>query len=152
MSKDSICTKTYDRFCAQLDHEDELISNRINWLLASQSLLFGALKFGQGPDTVSNVIICVGLFSSLIIGISTLAAVLAYRRYRKQLKNAFESANGAKKCFPQLNRDPCIMCMGFLSAIFLPLLFTLAWSYMLCKETGCISSLSIWFGQPPPIE
>ena len=39
----------YDRYCRQIDKEDNLIDQRLNWMLASQSLLFGALGVSDQP-------------------------------------------------------------------------------------------------------
>lgn len=62
----------YGRYCRQIDNEDGLVNQRINWLLSSQSILFAALGLtGKGtPVSVLQAVPWVGLGSSLAIGVS----------------------------------------------------------------------------------
>ena len=135
MNKATDFSQRYDRYCRQLDKEDQLINERINWLLVSQSLLFAAV--GLSSEGVTSIILkavpWVGLFSSVGIGISVLAAVLSLKKYRKTLldKVCCPSSN-PDECYPQLHRSKFNIALGLVSPIVLPLVFCVAWIYVIC--------------------
>ena len=69
-----ISLDTYDRYCRQIDKEDDLINQRINWLLVSQSILFAAL--GISNRTILDVTLEVALVGiGVSVGISNEADV-----------------------------------------------------------------------------
>lgn len=50
-----------------LDHENELINHRYDWLLTAQSILFGATALTEKELIVLGLVICsIGLISSLV--------------------------------------------------------------------------------------
>ncbi len=50
----SFFEEAYERYCREIDKEDSLIDQRLNWMLAAQALLFGALGV-SGPGGVSAI-------------------------------------------------------------------------------------------------
>ena len=135
MNKSTDFSQRYDRYCRQLDKEDQLINERINWLLVSQSLLFAAV--GLSSEGVTSIILkavpWVGLFSSVGIGVSVLAAALSLKRYRKiLLDKVCCPSSDPDKYYPQLHRSKPNILLGLVSPIVLPLVFCVAWIYVIC--------------------
>ena len=124
----------YDRYCRQIDKEDELVNLRINWLLSSQALLFAAI--GLASDGMSNVvrqvIPWVGLGSSLAIGVSVWAAVRSLNRYREILLEKLQPEMDLLWHYPQLHREHWNLTLGNFSAKAVPLLFCVAWIAVMC--------------------
>jgi hypothetical protein len=116
----------YDRYCRQIDKEDELVNQRVNWLLSSQSILFAAIGL-TGHDAVSQVVPWVGLGSSLAIGMSVWAAVRSLNRYREVLLEKLQPEMDLLWHYPQLHRKHGNLRLGNISAIAIPLLFCVAW-------------------------
>ena len=126
-SKDS--KEAYDRYCRQIDKEDNLMDQRLNWMLASQSLLFGA--FGVSHQEIAElmylIIPIVGIGASILVGISVRGAVASLKQYRGNLEEACPQKCDKEKHFPQLHRDPENLYLGLVSPKTLPWLFLGAW-------------------------
>ena len=92
----------YDRYCRQIDKEDDLIDKRIGWLLTSQTILFAALSLSG--DSVAGVLLQVvpiaGLGSSLLIGFSIWAALFSIVEYRGNLLKGCPSESDPDKLYP----------------------------------------------------
>jgi hypothetical protein len=128
--------KVYKRYGAQLDKEDNLINNRVGWLLATQTILFAAVKFGDGnaPPDVLHAIKIVGFYSSIAILFSVFAACLSFVIYRRRLHKKYKvvrssiNKDSIKKIdYPQLGRNFGIICAGHLASIALPVIFAAGW-------------------------
>ena len=125
--------KTYDRYCNQIDKEDNLIDQRLNWMLASQSLLFGALGIsGQGIANLMYFIVpLVGIGMSILVGASVRAAVNSLEQYRENLIKACPEGYDRNLCLPELHRDRKNLSGGLVSPRALPWLFLIAWLVVL---------------------
>ena len=123
----------YKRYCRQLDKEDTLIDQRLNWMIASQSLLFAALGLtGNSLFSIISIIVpIVGLCVSYFVGSSVRAAVSSYDRYRDKLVIACPPSADIEFHFPQLHRGPKDIRKGFKSALVLPWVFLAAWAVVL---------------------
>ncbi len=123
----------YDRYCHQIDKEDGLIDQRVNWLLASQSILFAAVGISDGgsANDIIKVIPFVGIGCSIGIGFSILAAVRSIKRYREILQKKCPSDQDLLWCYPQLHRNPQNLLLGLISPIAVPTIFVLAWIVVL---------------------
>ncbi len=133
-------TAGYDRYCSQINKEDELIDRRVNWLLTSQSILFAAVGLSGNGMTgiVLSVVPWVGLCSSFAIGITIWAASLSLTRYRNRLKELYPPRNDPKQYFPQLHRKEWIIMSGLLPSSIVPLMFSAAWiAVILIKDAPC---------------
>ena len=129
----TISRDAYDRYCRQIDKEDSLIDQRLNWMLASQSLLFVALGISsqQIAGLMYLIIPIVGIGVSILVGVSVRAAVLSWQHYRENLEESCPQEYDQKKHFPQLHREPKNLSHGFVSAKTLPCLFLGAWILIL---------------------
>ncbi len=126
---EAVSTDGYGRYCSQIDKEDELIDRRVNWLLASQSILFAAvgLSGNEMAGIVLSVVPWVGLCSSFAIGVTIWAALLSFTRYRNKLKELCPPRNDPEQYFPQLHRKEWIIMLGLLPSSIVPLMFSAAW-------------------------
>ena len=123
----------YDRYCCQIDKEDNLINQRLNWMLASQSLLLGALGVSdqQIAGLMYLIIPIVGIGVSILVGVSVQAAISSLQHYRVDLEKACPQEHDKEKCFPQLHREPKNLYRGLVSPEALPWLFFGAWILIL---------------------
>jgi len=123
-----ISLDTYDRYCRQIDKEDDLINQRINWLLVSQSILFAAL--GISNRTILDVtleVALVGIGVSVFIGASVWGALLSLRSYRQKLIESCPPEKDVNCCYPQLHRSRFNMGLGLVAPILIPVLLLVAW-------------------------
>jgi hypothetical protein len=129
----------YEKYCAQMDKEDDLINSRVNWLLVSQTILFGALAVGEGTlgepieETIFRVVAALGISSSTIIWISILGAVRSFCRYRHLLLQVCPEDEDADYEYPQLHRSRFNIVLGFVSPVVVPVLLVVAWCWLLAQ-------------------
>ena len=128
-----ISLDTYERYCRQIDKEDNLIDQRLNWMLVSQSLLFGALGLSdkQIAGLMYFIIPLVGIGVSILVGESVRAAVKSLKHYRDDLEKACRPGDDKNLCLPQLHREPQNLSRGLVSPKSLPWLFFGAWILIL---------------------
>lgn len=137
MNKDDTLDKTdnfktvYDRYEAKLDEENDLVNNRVNWLLATQTILFAAIKIGKENTSVEvlNAIRVVGFCSSIALLCSIFAACASFKQYRNQLLEKYEGVGDSieKIDYPQLTRRICHLYAGDFGSLALPAIFAIGW-------------------------
>ncbi len=129
--------KSYNRYCRQIDKEDELVDKRINWLFMSQSLLFAALGLSSSIDSVQILLLVIpwiGFWSSLAITLTVCSASMGLIRYRWLLRSAWGNLTDDEKnkynidYFPQLKRSNIIISFGLIPGMLIPIIFCLGWS------------------------
>lgn len=130
-NRDQVGNSTYERYCGELRQEDKLLSDRVNWLLLSQSILFAAFGLaGDGAvgiaERMASVVQIVGAVLSAAIWVSALAAVLSSWRFRKLLSRAYPE-DPPDLSHPQLLRSKLILVFGYTGPIVLPVVFIVAW-------------------------
>lgn len=122
----------------EIVHEDNLMSNRLNWFTASQSFLLTALAIAhkgdvaiptRGNDYLFPLVPIVAISSCVLILSGILAGLAALLGWRKQLK-ALE-----RECdqVPNLGGDILIVVFGWSAPVLLPLVFLVAWIYLLIR-------------------
>src|SRR6202047_377247 len=120
----------------QIQHEDNLIVQRLSWLMAAQSFFFtgyaiiaNASPQARNPllakqqDLLFNIIPGVACISDILIYCSVIAGVLALYRLRRAYATHVSSVGG----FPEIEGSKLTRWLGMVSPIFLPLLFLTAW-------------------------
>lgn len=127
---------------AQIEHEDNLVSQRLSWLLASQSFLFTAYAitlngplqshfktFESNAELLVSLLTVVGIVSALLIWISVLAGISAMRK----LKFDFEHRVGTAlpEGIPPIQTTGRTLRAGQLGPVLIPLLFITAWLILL---------------------
>jgi len=129
----NVFADTYDRYCSQIDKEDELIDKRVNWLLTSQSILFAAVGLSGAGITklFLPAVSLVGLFTALTIGVSVWAASRTLLWYQKKLIQICPPENDQNNIFPHLHREDKDLKIGLLPAKVVPFIFFFAWGVIL---------------------
>lgn len=114
--------------------EDELMSQRLGWLLTSQIVLFAAYgilikDFPAGNNKrLIYVIEGFGITIACLILIGILAAIIAsYILYRK-VNNKTDNPLSEKQT---LGVHPVLTIIGWLVAAFIPVIFIIAWIMLL---------------------
>ena len=134
----------YQIFRNRIEHEDNLIMQRLSWLMASQSFLFtayaivtngmttspatGGNMFVNHLLTLSRIIPVVALLNSLLIAISILAALKAIR----ELRNAYRKQPEPLEAIP-LQTSKSARMLGLSAPVLLPPLFLAVWLYLLVQ-------------------
>jgi hypothetical protein len=132
----------YQIFRNRIEHEDNLIMQRLSWLMASQSFLFTAyaivtnglasLSGGGGNafvnhlSTLARIIPMVALLNSLLILISILAALKAIR----ELRDGYRKQPEILGIIP-LQTSRTARTLGLSAPVLLPLLFLAVWLFLL---------------------
>jgi hypothetical protein len=121
---------------SEIRHEDDLIGQRVSWFTAAQAFLLTALAIAhQGktslpaPDNnaLFPLIPIVALSSSILIFCGVLAGIGALFQWRARLL-AFARRYPD---VPHLAHDGWIMALGWSVPVALPLVFIVAWVYLL---------------------
>jgi len=130
----------YNVIRARIEHEDNLVVQRLSWLVASQSFLFTAyaivtnglasqpppscIRFIAQLQLLYQLIPVVGTLTCVLIYVSILAAVASMRRLRKSYRPRFaEDESG----IPPIMTRPPIRTFGHSAAVLVPLVFITIW-------------------------
>lgn len=132
----------YQIFRNRIEHEDNLVMQRLSWLMASQSFLFTAYAivtngmsslpatgenvFIHHLSTLARIIPIVALLNSLLILISILGALKAIR----ELRDAYRQQPGNLGIIA-LQTSKIARRLGLSAPILLPLLFLAVWLFLL---------------------
>jgi hypothetical protein len=113
----------------QIQHEDNLIVQRLSWLMAAQSFLFTgyAIIANANPqarkallakqqDLLFSIIPAVACISDILIYGSVIAGVLALCRLRRAYEKHVSSVGG----FPEIQGTRVTRWLGIASPILLP--------------------------------
>jgi hypothetical protein len=125
----------YMHLRSRLEHEDNLIINRVLWLMTSQSFLFTAYAIAlNGPASRRHAILLqvlgvVAILSGVLIFTGILAAVRAMEWIRGLLRERLPEAS--RLGLPPLH-SPGRVVPGLAAPILLPPTFILVWLYLLC--------------------
>jgi hypothetical protein len=120
----------------QIQHEDNLIVQRLSWLMAAQSFFFtgyaivaNAAPQARNPllakqqDLLFKTIPAVACISDILIYCSVIAGVLALYRLRRAYATHVSSVGD----FPEILGSQLTRLLGMASPILLPLVFLIAW-------------------------
>jgi hypothetical protein len=136
--------EVYRLIRSQIEHEDGLISQRLSWFIMSQSFLFtafaitvanarpapaGALDITVPRLSLLAFIPLVAIASSLLIGVSLVAAVLALRNLRRHFR-ATPGADGGHG-LPPIHGAGATRVLGLIAPLLLPPLFLGVWTFLL---------------------
>ena len=134
----------YQVFRNRIEHEDNLVMQRLSWLMASQSFLFtayaivtngmttspasGGNVFVNHLLTLARIIPVVALLNILLIAISILAALKAVR----ELRHGYRRQPDTLEAIP-LQTSKSARVLGLSAPVLLPLLFLAVWLYLLVQ-------------------
>jgi len=129
----------------QIEHEDNLVSQRLSWLLGSQSFLFTAFAINlNGPLQLHNkmfegtaallmmLLPLVAILSAFLIGMSVWAGTWTMyklrHRYAKPLDATFHGE------IPSVQSAGGALYLGHFAPIFLPALFIVIWLLLMLRS------------------
>ena len=123
----------------QIQHEDNLIVQRLAWLMAAQSFFFtGYAIIANGTptprnqllakqqDLLFNIIPAVACLSDLLIYASVLAGIIALYRLRRTYSHHVAQGD----FIPAIQGSVLTRCLGIASPLLLPLVFLTAWLWL----------------------
>ena len=129
----------------RIDYEENLLNQRVIWLIFSQSFLVSAYvimlnsppepkspMYGELQSSLVWLLPVLSLIVSIIIYISVISALY----HIAELRESFETypKDDTIERFPAMNDTSFIRRLGGLPPILVPLLFIGAWALLLIKE------------------
>ena len=132
----------YDILRGRMDHEDMLITNRLNWLITSQSFLFAAYATlfrnggaqqvtGQEIPLLVRLIPLIGICGGILIYPALLAGAVALMHNRRLLRMHLSSVLSRDPHFPQVQGPRPMAWLALLAPLLLPLALVGAWVLLL---------------------
>jgi hypothetical protein len=133
----------YQLIRQRIEHEDNLVVQRLSWLVASQSFLFTAyaivlngLTASPPPAAaalmhqqarLSRLIPLVGILTCALIYVSIVAGVRAIGALRRRYRSRFPSD---ETDLPGIQTDGRTRALGLVAPLLLPLVFIGVWLYL----------------------
>jgi hypothetical protein len=120
----------------EIAHEDNLVGARLSWFIASQAFLLSALAIAhskdQAPPNARNdfffpLVPLLAIASCILIFLGIVGGAVAIRRWRRVLGCMVRQ----DPTLPAIGHDGLIMRFGWSAPLLLPVVFLLAWSYVL---------------------
>ena len=141
MDEDLLIAKL-SMIAAEIRHEDGLISQRVTWLVISQSFLFGTFATLVGQRTVVGaatgavkllliLIPIVGVFLPLLVLVAMGAASFAMRQWRAERDRICEMPEAKQLDWPRLKQRKMVSLLGQLLPVAVSVGFLLAWLVIL---------------------
>lgn len=129
----------------RIDYEENLLNQRVIWLIFSQSFLVSAyaIMLNSPPEPKSPMygelqssLIWLLPILSLILSIIVYMSVISALYHIAELRKSFESYPKDETIdrFPAMEETSFIRRLGALPPIVVPLLFIGAWAFLLIKE------------------
>jgi hypothetical protein len=133
----------YDILRERMDHEDDLVTSRLNWLITSQSFLFAAYATlfrnggaqevaGRDVPLLVRLIPLIGMLSGILIYTAILAGVVALMHNRSLLRTHLKSVRDPN--FPAVQGRRPMAWLALLAPVFLPLVLVGAWVTLLLEK------------------
>jgi len=126
---------------SRIEHEDNLVIQRLSWLVASQSFLFtaysittnglssaapkGGTAFVHQWAALFQLIPLVAVSNAVLIYVSILAALKAIRELRHQYQARLD-----EKAMPALQTRATTRLLGLSAPLLVPLLFVAVWLFL----------------------
>ena len=130
-----ITTSLYEEIRAQIQHEDTLVTQRLNWFLTSQSFLFTAFAIvfnGSPPAAGSEVrklllaaIPLLAIIAGILIFLSIVAGTLVMSDLRRFYRKRASEAEMQR--LPPIQGFGYTRLLGSAAPLILPLIFVLVW-------------------------
>jgi hypothetical protein len=129
----------------RIDYEENLLNQRVIWLIFSQSFLVSAYAimlnsppepksplYGELQSSLMWLLPILSLILSIIVYMSVISALY----HISELRKSFETypKDDTIEHFPAMNDTSFIRRLGALPPIVVPLLFIGAWVFLLIKE------------------
>jgi hypothetical protein len=135
----------YHAVRSQIEHEDNLVNQRLSWLLSSQSFFFTAYAISlNGPplirsksleNTVGLLILLlplVSILSAILIGLTVWAGMWTMQKLRHRYSKQMIATFGEE--LPPIQSTGGALFLGHFAPIFLPALFIVIWLMLMMKS------------------
>ena len=135
----------YQIIRSQIEHEDNLINQRLSWFVAAQAFLFSAYaillnapsqvrlqSFAAQQEILFFLIPLVAIGVSILIYITVIAAMLATANLRRLLETHMNEKDSA--LLPPVQGYRQTLLLGQASPISIPFLFMTSWIVLLFKS------------------
>jgi hypothetical protein len=135
----------YQIIRSQIEHEDNLINQRLSWFVAAQAFLFSAYaillnapsqvrlqSFATQQEILFSLIPLVAIGVSILIYITVFAAMLATANLRRLLKTDMSEKDSA--LLPPVQGYRQTLLLGQASPLLMPFLFLVGWIVLLIKS------------------
>ena len=135
----------YQIIRSQIEHEDNLINQRLSWFVAAQAFLFSAYaillnapsqvrlqRFATQQEILFSLIPLVAIGVSILIYITVIAAMLAMANLRRLLEGHMKEEESA--LLPPVQGYRQTLLLGQASPVLIPLLFMISWIVFLIKS------------------
>lgn len=130
---------------SQIEHEDNLINQRLSWFLAAQAFLFTAYaillnaptevraqKFATQQDLLFLLVPIVAIGLSVLIYTTVFAAMIAMAHLRRLLESHVKEQERA--VLPPVQGYRLTLVLGQAAPILIPLLFIVIWIVLLIRS------------------
>ena len=130
---------------SQIEHEDNLVSQRLSWFLASQSFLFTAYaitlngpvqlhfqNFEAQERLLMHVLPLIAILSAALIWLSILAGFHAMRKLRDDFYRT--AGSSLPSGLPPIQTVGRTLLGGQLGPVALPLIFLFVWLILLLRS------------------
>jgi hypothetical protein len=121
----------------EIAHEDNLAGTRLNWFITSQAFLLSALAIAHSSrdqltpnprnDFYFPLVPLLAIASCILILLGIVSGAVVIRRWRRLLDQMIRQ----DPSLPAIGRDGWIMRFGWSAPLLLPLIFLIAWTYVL---------------------
>jgi hypothetical protein len=95
--------KRFELFRSVIEHEDELLNQRVSWIILAQSFLMAAFITADAPDSMRYVTACVGLATVIV----TMPAIVAAGRNIEVQQNIYFKGIPSDMRCQQLHGHTC---------------------------------------------
>jgi hypothetical protein len=129
----------------QIEHEDNLVNQRLSWLLGSQSFLFTAYAISvNGPPQIRSrelethvgllliLLPLVSIISALLIGLTVWAGMWTMQKLRRTYGQRFTKTFARE--LPPIQSTGGALFLGHFAPIFLPALFIVIWLLLILRR------------------
>ena len=131
---------------SQIEHEDNLTTERLSWFLASQAFLFSALaillnapvqsRFADREMSIFHKLIpIIAIAVGMLIWLAVLAGILTMSHLRATLARQGDLAE-----FPPIQGPRGMRWMGLAAPVLLPPLFVIVWCVLLAVGAPTVPS------------
>jgi hypothetical protein len=147
MPPDASSLEYYRIVRSQIEHEDNVINQRLNWFVSAQAFLFTANaivlnssptpSFAQSREAERLLILlvpAVAICSCLVIYATVIGGVLALRNLRRSFGGQTDLQGTG--CLPPLQGSFLTRSLGLAAPVVLPMVFLVAWTILLLKAVG----------------
>jgi hypothetical protein len=128
----------YGEVRAQIQHEDNLITQRLNWFLTSQSFLFTAYAIvanGTADVNTRNILLhiipLIAITAGVLIHTAIVGGTIVMARLRAMFRTHESAARNAG--LPAIQGSAVTRAMGILAPLGLPVAFVAVWIMLIIR-------------------